>query len=521
MVEQLEINSEHRLRSENLSWDIDVWYPALESLTYKSIFLPLTHEERDAIIRFNEVSWKNVCDSNKLTKSEVKILKNLEEDLDKEIKSHFNSKAFIRLCGRSPKDGEPLNREEIYQKYKSIHKTFIESGFEEDIHTKMLAIAQINIMKVTCGRDAMSLLLTSERVFSDMIDWKLYGEPEQICLREYDEDMRYDLEFRCFVYDGKLTAISQYDHHAYYHHLESEELKTKVYNLISKKISEELVPLINTRNFVADYCFIRNDIKLIELSPFLPCTGAGLYRWESDLDLLKGSQLPQVQFKVKRKDEIHPQLSELIEINWDLRWETEVKPYTYYYEISSDNESSIVKPIGEHYLFFYGTLKRKFQWQQKYLSTRLGANFESEVVTKEKFPLVVGDCGVPYLLYRHKGQGYNIKGELWKVSSSCLKNLDEYEGISKQYYTRELITVKLGEEQVAEREVFVYTLNMKDDEVLLQHEHIPEYTYEIHKLQYHAVDHIQVKQLNYYRLPSTWGKIHSEKFSIDTSNPKN
>jgi hypothetical protein len=33
----------------------------------------------------------------------------------------------------------------------------------------------------------MSLLLSSERVYAEMIDWIEFGEPEQIVFREFDE----------------------------------------------------------------------------------------------------------------------------------------------------------------------------------------------------------------------------------------------------------------------------------------------------------------------------------------------
>jgi hypothetical protein len=60
----LSINSEHRLRSKNLSSDIDVWYPIMQHYTFKSAFIPFTVEERDSIIKFNDVSWKNVTSDN-------------------------------------------------------------------------------------------------------------------------------------------------------------------------------------------------------------------------------------------------------------------------------------------------------------------------------------------------------------------------------------------------------------------------------------------------------------------------
>jgi hypothetical protein len=41
-----------RLRSENLPYDIDVWYPSLASVTFRTEFLPLTRSEARAIVRY-------------------------------------------------------------------------------------------------------------------------------------------------------------------------------------------------------------------------------------------------------------------------------------------------------------------------------------------------------------------------------------------------------------------------------------------------------------------------------------
>ena len=120
------INSEHRLRSENLSWDLDVWYPRLKQFTFKTVFISLTIKERDAILRFNDVSWKNVNPLNKLTNYEVQTLLELEKEIHLRIKENFSENvAFIRLCGRSPKDGEPLHPDQFTQNLKKNTKNFL------------------------------------------------------------------------------------------------------------------------------------------------------------------------------------------------------------------------------------------------------------------------------------------------------------------------------------------------------------------------------------------------------------
>jgi hypothetical protein len=47
----LAVDSEHRLRSMNLPFDIDVWYPPLKKHTFHSVFIPLTRQQAIACVR--------------------------------------------------------------------------------------------------------------------------------------------------------------------------------------------------------------------------------------------------------------------------------------------------------------------------------------------------------------------------------------------------------------------------------------------------------------------------------------
>ena len=42
----------------------------------------------------------------------------------------------------------------------------------------------------------------------------------QVVLRKWEPDLSLENEFRAFVYKGKLTAISQYDHYGVFPHLQ-------------------------------------------------------------------------------------------------------------------------------------------------------------------------------------------------------------------------------------------------------------------------------------------------------------
>jgi hypothetical protein len=116
----LSFDSEHRLRAENLCFDIDTWYRNIEQFTFKSTFIPLRKTEASAILAYNDVSWRHKRAT--LTEGEVSLLRDLEATIDAEISvllsTHYDNRSnssnrgsdlrtdvaiFLRLCGRSPK----------------------------------------------------------------------------------------------------------------------------------------------------------------------------------------------------------------------------------------------------------------------------------------------------------------------------------------------------------------------------------------------------------------------------------
>jgi gamma-glutamylcyclotransferase (GGCT)/AIG2-like uncharacterized protein YtfP len=114
----------------------------------------------------------------------------------------------------------------------------------------------------------------------------------------------------------------------------------------------------------------------------------------------------------------------------------------------SDNErnervlGALSKPTGmpgEHNVLdneiavaVYGTLKSGY-----------GNNFllEDAILvgkgkTTEKYPLVIRQGGLPFLLYR-KNKGYNVEVELYLVNKNALRRLDILEGHPLWYRRRE------------------------------------------------------------------------------------
>lgn len=428
-----------------------------------------------------------------------------------------------------------MNRERIWREYEDILSKLIPADRQlsdlELANVKMNAVAKVSWLHVYDGKDAMSLLLTSERVYAEMIDWLRFGEPEQLCFRVWEKQLTIDYEFRLFVYQGALTAISQYDHYTHYPHL----------FLIRDKLQQELQmywssvhPHVSMpdSSYIIDIAYLPQSdaYKVVEINPYSPCTGAGLFSWQYDKEVLEGRA--PFEFRLKTFESLHPQLPYIVEINWDMRWKEEKAPYWLLYEKSkqtnTDSKSSTslltmlwntltlsppstVKQSQEtpkSFLFVYGTLKLGYHWNEKYLSKRFGADLICSAVTKEKYLLFMGESGVPYLLLGdplYPADRQIVLGEIWSVDEETLQGLDEYEGLSKGYYQR--ISIALETKERGDFEAFVYILNASVSSLGEVVGPLQEYSLEMHHQHYNPIRHILRKQVTYFGSPSTWGKV--------------
>jgi hypothetical protein len=121
----------------------------------------------------------------------------------------------------------------------------------------------------TCSaKEAIGILACSERVLEDTCLFHFIPEhPAFICLREFIPGLRTDSEFRCFVKNGELIAVTHYDYHnpipapkdggkAIREHIEAWFLST-------------LRPRLHLQTVVFDvWLDWRGELLLIELNPY-------------------------------------------------------------------------------------------------------------------------------------------------------------------------------------------------------------------------------------------------------------
>lgn len=154
----------------HLPYDVESWYPLLKDHTAPSIFIPLSRNISEAIITYYKNRFNSHNDFN------VTHLQSLNE-FEKEIEKIFVKfpECFVRLSSRSPKDGMALNgknmTDEFNEKLEQLKLEFPPQNEEEESNLSMVAVSEVQnrYLLVNNAKEIMNLLLTSERVFVDLL----------------------------------------------------------------------------------------------------------------------------------------------------------------------------------------------------------------------------------------------------------------------------------------------------------------------------------------------------------------
>eukprot|EP01125_Pyxidicula_operculata_P021152 TRINITY_DN8049_c0_g1_i1.p1 TRINITY_DN8049_c0_g1~~TRINITY_DN8049_c0_g1_i1.p1 ORF type:complete len:375 (-),score=73.03 TRINITY_DN8049_c0_g1_i1:15-1139(-) len=292
--------------SERRKFEMDQYYNKIAKHSFKTVFLELAVDEVKA--------WRQYNINGKLNEEESVLMNKFKDRVKSTIEDFHKEQldVFIRLSTRSPKDAVdkmnkvlPLIRHELS---KIKHRD--DDSELEKLNDQLIALraAFFKSMKVRDVDEFLELFMYSSRTVSDIkraldhIDkspWNL-----KLIFREY-QDMPIQGEFRGFVHQNSLNAITQYYTDCYFPLL--VKLKDRLSESILKYYNSEIKEELNDmENYIIDFVVlnldninindvedggsndhISFDIKVIELNPFSLSTGSGLFSWQKDEKIIK------------------------------------------------------------------------------------------------------------------------------------------------------------------------------------------------------------------------------------------
>ncbi|KAL9644525.1 hypothetical protein ABK040_009389 [Willaertia magna] len=324
------------------------YYDYIKQYTFPSTYFLLTLEEAQHLVgwgkkwkeQFEEITKKKQDqDLNeridlinrimKEWKESDTVLQQLALKIDEEKKKlNTNNGIFIRLSTMSPKDAvtnRPSFIEDSFEIYKEIveleKEQQINFGKEANRQLYALYIASTQTMKVENSFDGIQLLIESDRAQQELTKMvETEGEREiRLIVREF---VNFDvgLEFRSFIYNNQLCALSQYNPYVYFPHLvkHQDEILKSIQQFINDRIKEGSIPL---RNFSLDILLINNSaknktccsvdnetraedlqVKIIEVNALAEFTGTCCFTWEHDRDILMGKKPFEFRLTLKEYD---------------------------------------------------------------------------------------------------------------------------------------------------------------------------------------------------------------------------
>ncbi|KAH3746147.1 cell division cycle protein 123-like [Pelomyxa schiedti] len=281
--------------------DLDTWYEVLREHTYETIFVELTKQDAAAMVSVHEGKAVGAAQAKATVDS-------IREKLHAAMSS-MGGTAFVKLSSRSAKDS-PI----AAAKTKRVFEEFI-AGITDpkpSLNTLMqgLTIAYIQGMKMESATEAMDVLLSSDRVYQDLLmalerpasEWR-----QSILVRKW-VSLPLAHEFRGFIFNNKLTALSQY--YCFCTWPELISVQDRVVPLIQAffETVKDIVP-VSDHTYIMDFVLdmAHNRVYIVELNPFGDYEGMGadtaLFSLTKDKAILFG-QDPALPIQLRVATEI-------------------------------------------------------------------------------------------------------------------------------------------------------------------------------------------------------------------------
>jgi gamma-glutamylcyclotransferase (GGCT)/AIG2-like uncharacterized protein YtfP len=192
-----------------------------------------------------------------------------------------------------------------------------------------------------------------------------------------------------------------------------------------------------------------NGVVLVELSPFLRCTGTAMFNWK-----VNKHQLMHESFEFRLRTTDYPGIDDLFEAGWASRWADVVPDYWEFFPNEKPSWfarfagrlGALKKPPVAR-VFVYGLLKSGGFYQRKILQD---AKFVGSATTIRRMRLFVDANGAPQLVGDAE-IGNQVRGEVFEITAETMVFLKRNKYIRKGLYRLEEIDVTMDGRQKMER----------------------------------------------------------------------
>ncbi|KAH8930148.1 hypothetical protein BT69DRAFT_985412 [Atractiella rhizophila] len=303
-----------------LQTNMESWLPLLSGHSPETVFIPLSRDQATLItIAHNDALKRedaiNSAASEYVMMGRVSSPLNPQEeilrtDLGGKLRSvmeSFGGGCFAKLSSRSPKDAAILSG--AFERCYRDSVSYLDVT-DENLKVKILSEIEGACLKFVNPEEVIRALILSDRVSQDILfadereSWGL-----NIVVREW-RPVPIEMEFRAFVSNKRITAISQYAYEFC-----SPDLNVPAYLALTvKKIrqlfEDSIKPILDKHSFeeyVIDFGVKPGGqeggddwgVFVIELNPFAETTDAALFSWTQDSAILNGTA-EGVEFPVLR-----------------------------------------------------------------------------------------------------------------------------------------------------------------------------------------------------------------------------
>lgn len=317
----------------------------IQPFSFGSELCPLPKEAARALVAARDAwleSKEGGCSSKELVLSSPEIMA-LAAAIDAIKEEQGYVLTFVRLSSRSPKDGALNNPrfQGIYEEELGVLREEQKAGDssvndDDELNLKLHALYRASTWCLASedGVRACQLFVEADRTYDDL---KAYAEGKittdfNLVVREF-RTFPVELEFRGFVHNRKLTALTQYNEFCHFSVLSS------LYKDIVARIQKDFdgfMQKIPLDSYVVDFVLATakedqsdenkrlllplSDYKvwIIELNPLAEFAGAGLFDWLVDKPVLLG------QSPFEFRHHANPPPRSLVLANMTPSWKTRI-----------------------------------------------------------------------------------------------------------------------------------------------------------------------------------------------------